>query len=380
MRSTHRLVPALVLILAALAAPVAADAATGSATFKLGKQGASALGKSGIRLGAYGSARASGRRVAVKLPAASVKGGKRPVVAVRGGLRLRRGTRVVKLASLRLKVARGRLTVSARLGARRITALSGRLDPGALDPDLPGVHLSSTKVALTAGARRALARRLRAPLPRGAIGTVRIGALPTAKKPAATTPPGSAPAPAPRPPTATAVTAATLTWNVRDSFVRYINTGEGTSVSGGAIADPPTVRPGSDAALVYSFRFPFASGWYDSATGTAALKHTGAVRFRYSAHTIDLTTADPEVELAGAASRAVVRFDGPTAGDLAGQRGVLMDLDPAGATRTVGNGGKTITYTTIPGKVPQGTAGSVFAGFYMPGDEFGSMTVSFTTP
>jgi hypothetical protein len=138
------------------------------------------------------------------------------------------------------------------------------------------------------------------------------------------------------------------------------------------------VHPGSDTPLVYSFRFPFTSGWYDASNGTAALGFAGAVRFLYSAHTIDFTIAAPAVEI-GPASRALAGYQGPTAGPLAGQRAVLVDLNPAAGARTVSADGKTITYTTIPATIPAGSAG-VFGGFYAPGDPFGSMTVSFTTP
>ena len=99
---------------------------------------------------------------------------------------------------------------------------------------------------------------------------------------------------------------------MRESFIRYIATGEGTSASGGATADPPVLLPGATTALSYDFRFPFANGWIDTganpsspADDTAALYFSGALRFLYSGHGIDLLTSGPEIEIAGGASRAI---------------------------------------------------------------------------
>ena len=64
-----------------------------------------------------------------------------------------------------------------------------------------------------------------------------------------------------------------------------------------------------------------------------------------------------------------------------GKREVLVDLDlTKAASITTSPDGRTHTYERVPGFIPEGTADSVFAGFYLPGDEFGWITVSFTTP
>lgn len=46
-----------------------------------------------------------------------------------------------------------------------------------------------------------------------------------------------------RSPGAADITGATIGWHLRESFIRYIDTGEETSVSGGAVADPPELLP-----------------------------------------------------------------------------------------------------------------------------------------
>jgi hypothetical protein len=54
----------------------------------------------------------------------------------------------------------------------------------------------------------------------------------------------------------------------------------------------------------------------------------------------------------------------------------LVDLTPLPAPTASGS---TRTYTAIPGVIPSGSATSVFGDFYVPGDDFGSISVSFTT-
>jgi hypothetical protein len=53
-----------------------------------------------------------------------------------------------------------------------------------------------------------------------------------------------------------------------------------------------------------------------------------------------------------------------------------LDVSKAAAVRV---DGKTITYERIPAAVPPGAADSVFAGYYLPGDPFGWVSITFTT-
>ena len=83
---------------------------------------------------------------------------------------------------------------------------------------------------------------------------------------------------------------------------------------------------------------------------------------------------NPEIELNGADSRAIFRMDG--------KREVLDRPPPRpGRRRSHDQPGRArrITYEQIPGTVPEGTGDSVFAGFYLPGDEFGWVSVRFST-
>jgi hypothetical protein len=301
--------------------------------------------------------------------------------------------------------------MTAKLGGTDIDLFrvlrGGRRD---IDPVAGRVALSNLRLKLTSAAANAIAEGLALPLGRKGsrqlsakpIGTLAAsvsgldaagapaGNSPGAQQQAATCPLPSGAGPAPEeplpkavaPPGASAIVGATIDWQVRESFIRYIGTGEGTSVSGGATADPPVLLPGASAALSYGFHFPFASGWHDDgpdptdlADDSALVRFAGAVRFQYSGHGIDLTTAEPEIEIAGAKSRAI--FSIADSGKPA-QRQVLVNLDlsRAAAVKVAGN---SFTYERVPGAIPSGTATSTFAGFYAPGTEFGCATVSFST-
>jgi hypothetical protein len=298
-------------------------------------------------------------------------------------------------------------TFSTTIAGKRGTLLSTRGDVS------KGARLTLTAKGASAIKKALELKRLKA----GAFGRLTLSEqLPAdggATAPTSPTTGGSAPTTAPitneppalaRPATAVDIKASTLTWRVRDSFVQYLNAGggrsDGVTAVTPAIADPAMKGCTSsgavnDADLLYQHRFPFVRGWYDPASGTAALSYAGGVHFGYSAHTIDLTAADPEIELNGAASRAIFRFNGSGGTAAGNKREVLMNLapsagavpkacsvdpGPAGVPQAVGNPDGTTTYTfeRIAGVIPDGSAQTVFAGFYLPGDRFGWITVAFT--
>ena len=148
------------------------------------------------------------------------------------------------------------------------------------------------------------------------------------------------------------------------------------ALSAAALVAAPEALEGAPP-LVYAFAFPFAEGWCDPATGAARVAFTGTVAFRYSAHGIDLVVNDPEVELDGPASRVIFRMTG--SGDTAGanKRAVVETLDVSRAAVT--GGGNAFAYDRIPGAIPPGAANSLFAGYYLPGEPFGSVSISYLT-
>jgi Htaa protein len=212
--------------------------------------------------------------------------------------------------------------------------------------------------------------------------------------------PGGGPASAPitsaepptlaRPATAVDVSAVKVAWYPRDSWVRYaasgVGPGDGVKAGNGATALESKASPcpdrlsSSDAVLAYGAEFTPRASWYDPLSGTAGVYGQGSMTFRWAAHGIDLTASNPEIEIAGAASRAIFRFSGSGGTPYPNQRAALVSLDTAGRP-VVGNGGKTFTYGLMRGTLTADGV-NVFAGFYTApeNDEFGCVSVEFTTP
>jgi Htaa len=405
---------AAIAVVSVAVLPAGAKAAGGATTLATGGPAAEALRASGVRIAPLKPARGGSRRVLLPV-AAGLAGAKTTLLRHRGGIVLQvPGGKALRLTDLRLVLGK-RSRLSAKLGGREIDAfklLGGErdIDPTAGTVELVGSRLKLTRAGASAiaaglkpkGGQARNSRRPAAVVKPGFFGALSVqasgltagssapaGAAPPAQKSSGCPlPSGAGPAPAQPPPVATRppgavdVIGATIDWHVRESFIRYVSTGEGTSPLDGASADPPVLLPGASSALSYTFHFPFVAGWHDGganpsdpADDRAALQFGGGVRFLYSEHWIDLVTAKPEIEIAGPDSRAIFAIS-ESGG--AAERQVLVNLDLSKAA-TIAASGNTLTYERVPGAIPSGTASSVFAGFYAPGTEFGCFTVSYTT-
>ena len=394
--ATTAIALAIAVVLAAAATPAAA--APGQAVLALDGPAAKALRADGVKIAPLGAARGGAQRIVLPVRTGLV-GTTATVLRFGGGISLRSGKRVARLGALRLTLGK-RSGLAGKLGSTA-TGLFRVLEGGQreLDPARGRARLAGLRLQLTPSAAAELAAKLGLDRrPSGAFATLSAADedLPQAAPPAtrqeqASTacglPSGAGPVPeqplpvATRPPGAVDVTGASLRWDVRDSFIRYIATGEGTSAFGGATAAAPEVRAGSSLPLTYGFAFPFASGWHDGganpgdpADDRAAIYFSGGVRFSYSAHGINLRASAPEIELGGGSSRAIFAI---AEGEAAAERQVIVNLDlsRAGAIRSSGG---TYTYERVPGAIPAGTATSTFAGFYAPGTDFGCFTVSYS--
>ena len=395
------------LALAAIALPAQSPAAISGATkLKLDGPAADALREQGVSIAPIRPASGGARRITLPV-AAGLAGSSTTLLRQRGGIELSGEEGAARLGKLRLLLGK-RSLLSAKLGGEEIDLFKvlggGRRDVEAANGS---VRFDNLGLKLTPAGAKALAAELGLKslparrfgtlstkltgLSRGDSGKPGGGSTPSGpaqQSNACPLPSGAGPASdgappeAVRPPAAVDVTGATIGWHVRESFIRYIATGEGTTPTGGASADPPVLLPGASAALSYDFHFPFAAGWLDSgadpanpADDRALLRFSGGLRFLYSGHGIDLLTASPEIELNGGASRAIfaVAEDGGAA-----QRQVLVNLDLSRAG-SISRSGSSYVYDRVPGAVPAGTASSTFAGFYAPGTDFGCFTVSFST-
>ncbi|ADB51868.1 HtaA domain-containing protein [Conexibacter woesei] len=405
------------------AAPAYAGAATsGSTTIDLKGAVARSLSSQQVRLSAQKPAKATAKRITLPVSGGTVATG---ATLKHGGsvtfrTRVRGRTRSAKLTAWETRVGSSRSSVSAKLGAKRITVftIAAPKRSVAIDKTAGTARLTGGSVRLTAAGatalRRALALRRLAP---GPLGSAKVSASVGAARRAPTQPGTSNPGtrnPGPtnptdpntprappiateppvlaRPAAAVNITGARLTWWVRDSWIAYLSGDnqapagtKGTSVSG-ATAQTPILagqhlckddpRP-ETGPLSYAFEFPFKNGWYDEASGVAGVYFSGTVRFLRVDHGIDMTATDPEVEINGTSSRTIFRFDGGANTRLGNKRGPLTALDVARAPRTVDPATRTITYDPILGRLADGGADS-FAGFYSVGSGYGCVQLSFT--
>lgn len=419
---------ALVLALA-LASPATAGEAepTGSATLTIAADKARLLAKRGIAIAGVRGADTEGRQTRFQIDRGAI-GADTAAFSLNGALRLAvvagRGgggasasgkpggagenRRTVRLSALRIELGRdstltGRLDRIAavdgrragrgahRSGRRVLFDLEAPADNLAIDTTKGLARLQGARLVWRQGAARALGRRLGVAVPGGLLGKIRVGAATLSLANDALTPKsgplGDEPPLLARPASAIDVTGGSLTWQVRDSWIRYVNTEAAPEALEGASAEPPIEesshpcpdRPaGANPTLVYSYSFPFSNGWYDPPSGTAALYYYGGVRFTYPSRGIDLATRNPEIEIDGGASRAIFRLRGAGETPYPDRRAPLLDVATSGppsetSPSSFGFPGP------LRGKLT-GDGQNVFAGFYpAPNDGFGCVSVTFTT-
>jgi Htaa len=367
------MIPRLVLCAAVACAFPATAAAAQTATFTPAR----ALTAQGVKAGAVAPARAGGGKVVF------------PVVSAtrQGRLKLRSGTRSVTVSAAKWRVGKSTVSIfSVRATRVKLTAAGAKVIKKALKlKKAPSSTLGTLVVTTTPSSGGATTTptsggSTTTPTSGGGGTTTTTspgGGTTTPSAPACQTATASGgPAALARPGTAIDLTAATITWHPRESFIQYINSGEGTSTCNGATSDAPSVRPGTSVPLTYDFHYVFKDGWYDPISQTGRVTFTGAVYFNYAGHGIRLGAVNPEIEIAGNASRGV--FTTTNTGETT-RRGVLENLDPAHAAST-STLASPYTYTQVPGTIPAGAGDSTFAGYYTAGDDFGWVTVSMTTP
>jgi hypothetical protein len=386
---------------AAVAAAPATAQGTGTTTIAPKGKAVKSLRSQGVKIGTFGPTRA--RRGRLVLP---VDGGLVSSTATlnqNGGLRLTRRAggkrRRVDLKRLQLRLGR-RSEIVGFIGTSRFTVFSVKAPRSRLSLSAANgsASLRRGSLSLTRRAGRALKRKLKLRrMPLGAFGTLSVDALVksgggegggsgggpggggSGGGPPVSGPVGDEPPYLARPAGAVDVTSASIDWHVRPSWIRYVPVND---PFGGASGDGPTPTGecGEPNEPVfpdyYEYHFPFARGWYHQPTGTAAVYFTGGVNFKHQAHGIDLDTKDPEIEVNGSSSRAIFRFDGRGDTNPGNKRGVLVNLAPGAPSVS----DQSVTWDRMPGTIPSdGGSQSVFAGFYLPGERFGcvSLTVGY---
>jgi hypothetical protein len=396
---------ALAMPAGAAAAPTASKAATATGSLQLlvGGNGKAARALSSRSVKVRAVKPATKRGAQVSFPVASVAVERSATVRLRGALVFKAGRRTVKLRSLKAKLTARKATITARVGKQRgvkVLTAGYRSGEARLNAAGDAAALESARIGLTPRGAKLLRKKLRlSGFPSGPLGVLSLDAVAGGGTRGGGTGgtggggiggpggpgtggPGSGPIKneppvLTRPTGAVNITSASLTWRPRVSWLCYV---EEASVFGGAANGPaePVACGSSQRDLVASFHgFPFKSGWYEASTGKAAIYFEGGLGFRYKAHGINFSSANPEIELNGTASRAIFTFNGTEGTAYDNQRGVLVDLHP-NAIQAPPSGA--VTYDNIPATVPEDAGASVFAGFYPANDPFGTMSVSFTTP
>ncbi len=408
------LVTVLALAVAAAPAPAApreggaaqAQQGKGTTSVALGGRAMRSLRSQRVGVRALRPARMSKGRL--RLPARGGAVGKTARVEHRGGLRLvrrgPRGTRKLTIKGVRVLLGRRSSRVVARVAGRRMTLLTARTRGKRVTLNRAtgraGVTRASAKLTRKGARRIRRALRLRR-VPAAAFGALTVRALLNDRGTADDrgTAPGDgtpmsgpvaeAPPPFARPASAVDVTSATITWHPRDSWVRYASSGtgpfdgirasNGATEAGRTTSSPcPDTTSSSDAQLPFSFNYSLRNGWYDEASGLAGIYGAGDVNFRWDARTINLTLSNPEIEINGANSRTNFVFNGTGGTSIDNKRAHFLDLAP-NPQPTVSADGKTRTYSLMRGVITEDGA-SAFSNFYVPGQPWGCMSVSFTTP
>lgn len=387
---------ALVLALLAAAPAAAQTVDRGATTFELSRSAASALKQAGVTVTVGRPA----RRVstAVVLPVArGILSGTR-YLEHSGTLGFKRGTRRIVFRDLRTALSSSRASVSGVVAGKRVALLSLAARRPAVSSSAGTALLPATKATLTARAATLVRRALKLKRLSRALGTVNVnaalrGRATTGSGPSAapggttSTPGGSTTTPGtptntkvfvepplpPRPGDAATVSGATIDFAVRPSWIGYLASGNGES-DGTIVGDGATESGGPPAT---NFGFPHAGPSWVTPLDATGLYFGGTLRFSHPAHGIEIVLKNPEIELNGASSRAIFRVDGPAiTAESRGKRAVLFDLNLAAASRsTLLN---TTTYADIPVTVTADAADGVFGGMYKAGDDYGTMTVSFT--
>lgn len=302
---------------------------------------------------------ATATRTTLTLPVAAATLGPTSRAPLQGSLILRAGTRRAAVTGLRLAVTAKGLTLSGRTGGSTVTVLTSRTGTAA-PAGATQLRLRRAALKLTPAGATRLGRQLRRTLRAGATlgvvsGTLRSAAAPTTAAstgaPAAPVvtqqaPPAAGPATTPAPPSTPPVTpptpppftgpfadaclaetafgaltggdvgvptlpassaasAATLTWDLRPSFVDYVDAGGRIAVWNGA-----SRLPGG------GFAFTFVSATTSDAGTPGApsddytvAQFRGRIDFCYPTHFFRIALADPIVVIDGGQPRIIVTGD-----------------------------------------------------------------------
>lgn len=373
---------ALATAVAILAVPAAAAAAAKDTTIALDGPAARSLSDSGVRLSVTPPATLKGGRLSLPIVAA-VANGATATVDHRGAMRLRAGRRDVTLRAVRVSVgARSSLSAAVNGSWRTVATIAANSNRRSVSTD--GAYITQASLTLTRSTVRLLRRLLDKPgLAGGRLGTIDLETTGTPTGPPSDIP-GAPPAPtvtgpptpggatlAKRPAGAVSITGGTVSWAPRPSWLGYLASGgPGSGAIGAAGA---TWQP--DSA---SFTLPVNGGWWDPAKQNAVINTTGATRFVFPGHAIDIGFANWTYDLASSTPKAIATITAANSDGRSslGTRAPVGLLKPAGPP-AVGADGKTVAWTTIP--MTLSAEGVPIYRAYLYDSDQGAVTITATT-
>lgn len=330
---------AAVFVLLALPQLAAAESATSNSVVEipLGSKG-KLLRQKGVKSRALGPAKIKNGRLVLPVSDIAISSATKAGIVLSGGVKLTRGKRSVKLQGLLIRVNGRNLTIDGRVASKRVKLFTGRGSLQLVNAGLQQVSGVDARYKASSSGAKEIRRALKlSRSPQGKLGSgsffVKVklpesqtgnGQLQDLAGPRLTRPAG-----------AVDVTASNLKWWIRDSWIRYLPF---NLPQDGATGDAPTQAhackdnwaPQSD---VYAYNLPFTGGWWDAASGTGALYYAGSVRWFFPEHGIDIVASGAEVEINGASSRAIFRFDDIT--ENTARRGAFLSLNTAAPLNSV---------------------------------------------
>lgn len=412
-----------------LAAPVAASAADGDTTIRLGGAAARSLDAHKVRLSTVRPAtvanakRVSGARLTLPVSGGTV-GARTATVRHGGRIRLRSGKRSVTLTNVQVRLGGKSPRVTARIGRSTVTLMTLKTAKGraakfdAAKDTARVVNAAGSLPASTAKRLRSALRIKRLPAGRLATVTVKADLAATVAAPAPVPAPTPAPAPVPvpdapappvvppvdpptpDPPLACAALASPtlangVQWTFKDSFLSYVQ----GPIAKGSVGCTDGATGSKTGAKVGFFRFGSATDVdYDAGDGTPAgatatargitldAAFGGTIGFRGhdygNGSLLDMTIRNLRIELDGHGdgrlyadlqSRPFAGTD-PTApaAPIESYPNVhLADLDVAAIAPTEADGKR--TWANVPVTLSEDGA-SAFGDFYQPGEALAPIT------